>query len=427
MPELPARPSLSQIRKQAKSLRKSSADADVEALGRLRTYHLDHADLPADQSIDISLREAQLVVAREYGYDSWSALWTKVETESGKETLKSIREGRIRQQTSSDREIERVILAATGSGVAEKTRYTEGFSCETYAITTQDGQRASYRANWYCRDAPHFATEVEALQELGNRDIPGPRNLYVEHNLPGCPNRSVVVNTWVEGVPLQKLIEKEELARQDMDRLIRAAGVLIGRIHQIPKGEYVRYSFPHIQTDPDWRAFHWNSIDHERLQQSAENTSLPWNLIEEGLSLLEKHLHLGEGVQPVRLHGEFDPGHIIVKDGEIQGLIDFEYAKSDDAAEEAGFGKDTINDSWWNAFTGEKRKLLSARPLFDGYREVADVDDRFIARSKWHVFRNQLGGLSYHGVNDVNTAGMMDFLNWRYRQDLEAAKISLAC
>jgi hypothetical protein len=41
-------------------------------------------------------------------------------------------------------------------------------------------------------------------------------------------------------------------------------------------------------------------------------------------------------------------------------------------------------------------------------------------------FRRQISGLSYHGVNDVNTAGMMDFLNWRYRTDLEEAKVSLS-
>jgi len=33
-----------------------------------------------------------------------------------------------------------------------------------------------------------------------------------------------------------------------------------------------------------------------------------------------------------------------------------------------------------------------------------------------------LGGLCYHGVNDVDTAGMMDFLNQRYRKDLETAR-----
>ena len=110
---------------------------------------------------------------------------------------------------------------------------------------------------------------------------------------------------------------------------------------------------------------------------------------------------------------------------QVTGFIDYERAIGGDPAEEAGFGKDTINDSWWAPFTREEENPISAKPMLDGYRSVADVDEAFLARSAWHRFRNQIGGLQYHGVNDVNTAGMMDFLKWRYQTDLEAARSAL--
>ena len=62
----------------------------------------------------------------------------------------------------------------------------------------------------------------------------------------------------------------------------------------------------------------------------------------------------------------------------------------------------------------------------EGYRTFnRPKDETFERRANWLRFRGQLGGLAYHGVNDVNTAGMMDFLNWRYRTDLQVAKTHL--
>src|SRR6187200_3434751 len=73
---LPARPSLDSLRKQAKKLARDIAAGDAGAIARARVY-LPNVDLPLTQ------RNAQLVIAREYGYAGWQDLTTEVSKRLG--------------------------------------------------------------------------------------------------------------------------------------------------------------------------------------------------------------------------------------------------------------------------------------------------------------------------------------------------------
>lgn len=67
--QLPSSPNSKLLRKQAKELIKAYADNESEARRRVRSHH------PRSMEItDLTLQDAQLVIAREYGYDSWPAL-----------------------------------------------------------------------------------------------------------------------------------------------------------------------------------------------------------------------------------------------------------------------------------------------------------------------------------------------------------------
>jgi hypothetical protein len=68
MPELPDRPNLDQLRRQARELLRAATHGEPGALARLRAV-----------SDRVTLSAAQLAVAREYGYQSWPALKAEVE------------------------------------------------------------------------------------------------------------------------------------------------------------------------------------------------------------------------------------------------------------------------------------------------------------------------------------------------------------
>jgi hypothetical protein len=74
---LPARPSLESIRKQAKKLARDVAASNVDAVARIRAQ-LPNAQLPLSQ------RDAQLVLAREYGFAGWHLLREEVLKRMGK-------------------------------------------------------------------------------------------------------------------------------------------------------------------------------------------------------------------------------------------------------------------------------------------------------------------------------------------------------
>jgi hypothetical protein len=70
---LPARPSLEQYKKQAKDFAKLANSGDAEVFQRVKKYHPHAAHLLDAEilSTNFALTDAQLVIAREYGFDSW--------------------------------------------------------------------------------------------------------------------------------------------------------------------------------------------------------------------------------------------------------------------------------------------------------------------------------------------------------------------
>src|SRR5205085_755229 len=74
--DLPARPSLDSLRKQAKKLARDAAAGNGEALARI------HAQL-ARATVPLSNRDAQLVIAREYGFAGWPDLTAEVQKRLG--------------------------------------------------------------------------------------------------------------------------------------------------------------------------------------------------------------------------------------------------------------------------------------------------------------------------------------------------------
>lgn len=74
--DLPARPSLDSLRKQAKKLMRDAAAGDAGAIARVRA-HLPNSEAPPTQ------RDAQLAIAREYGFAGWQDLTAAVRKRLG--------------------------------------------------------------------------------------------------------------------------------------------------------------------------------------------------------------------------------------------------------------------------------------------------------------------------------------------------------
>ena len=76
-PVLPSRPNLRHLRTQARDLRKACRSGESDACSRVASSY----PRSAETSDEVSLSDAQLVIAREYGFDSWAKLKRTVEGE----------------------------------------------------------------------------------------------------------------------------------------------------------------------------------------------------------------------------------------------------------------------------------------------------------------------------------------------------------
>ncbi|MEM6340217.1 MAG: ankyrin repeat domain-containing protein [Pseudomonadota bacterium] len=83
MPTLPARPSLEHLAKQAKRLLKAAQAGDDAALAQVGPYFGDPSK--------ISHQQAQLVIARDYGFSSWTRLKRHIESGAGSEETTELR------------------------------------------------------------------------------------------------------------------------------------------------------------------------------------------------------------------------------------------------------------------------------------------------------------------------------------------------
>lgn len=76
--ELPSNPNLTQLKKQAKELRRGVVASDRAALDRVRESHPTYTSETDFDPSTFTLRDAQVTLAREYGFDGWHRLSTYV-------------------------------------------------------------------------------------------------------------------------------------------------------------------------------------------------------------------------------------------------------------------------------------------------------------------------------------------------------------
>ena len=105
-PSLPARPNLEHLRNQAKDLLKAYRAGQHSALRRFResSHHLSNLDDHELVRLSLSLRDAQRVVAAEYGFHDWTSMRTHVErkerTTMFEMTVDYVRVNRLSNQRS---------------------------------------------------------------------------------------------------------------------------------------------------------------------------------------------------------------------------------------------------------------------------------------------------------------------------------------
>jgi Ankyrin repeats (3 copies) len=133
--DLPTRPSLDSLRKQAKKLARDAAAGSDEAITRI------HAQLP-QQMGPLSHRDAQFVIAREYGFPGWSDLIAEVKKRSGRALEWAGSQAKV-AINNEDHERLRALLAEYPALVTWRDEFDQTLLSSTtpYALNVSDPER----------------------------------------------------------------------------------------------------------------------------------------------------------------------------------------------------------------------------------------------------------------------------------------------
>jgi hypothetical protein len=133
--DLPARPSLNSLRKQAKKLARDAAAGNGEAIARIR------AQLPR-RALPLSNRDAQLVIAREYGFAGWPDLTAEVQKRLGRALEWAASQAKVAIYNRDDERL-RALLAEYPALVSWRDERGETLLSSTtpYALDCSDPER----------------------------------------------------------------------------------------------------------------------------------------------------------------------------------------------------------------------------------------------------------------------------------------------
>ena len=132
--DLPARPSLDSLRKQAKKLARDAAAENGEAIARIRAQ-LPHATLP------LSNRDAQLVIAREYGFAGWPDLTAEVQKRLGNALDWAAAQAKVAIHNHDDEQLRRLLAEYPALASWHEGDQTLLDSTTSYAMDCSDPER----------------------------------------------------------------------------------------------------------------------------------------------------------------------------------------------------------------------------------------------------------------------------------------------
>lgn len=146
--------------------------------------------------------------------------------------------------------------------------------------------------------------EVLVLDALANTDLPVPRgHLYVEHDL---QNQSWAVFYYLEGDTLRQVLSQERDCERRQETIMNFGGIL-AKIHATPCPNVLR-------SETEW-------LDRTLLQAKF---NLEHYLVDGDNELLCRLMtNKPNPIAETLIHGDFTIDNVLVKDGEIVGVIDW--------------------------------------------------------------------------------------------------------
>lgn len=254
---------------------------------------------------------------------------------------------------------------AVGTKPLNIKRIIAGEVNEVYNVVTSKGNvivRISHSEN------NRFLSEKWAIEMSHEAGVLVPEVLYIGKSVNKEKAVFLSVETKLNGISLADLLKSGKIDRQTLKVLIEDAGATLARIHSVQTEKFGNLHKGGVGDFDSWESFilHPLGIDQRKsLLKILDSVDITKLQLKKVYQILEKNSSVFNTVNPHLLHGDYGPKHILINNGRISGIIDFENAKS---------GDPVYDFSWWSYFYG--KRLLIER-LISGYQKVSNLPDNY--------------------------------------------------
>jgi aminoglycoside phosphotransferase (APT) family kinase protein len=251
--------------------------------------------------------------------------------------------------------------------ISEPVLLAGGASKEAWAVDA-DGDRLLVRraaASVIHRHTLSLRDELLVLEAAHEAGVKAPRPYGY---IPDLAGREAFVMERLEGETIgRRIVQKEELARAREALPVQMAEEL-AKIHAIP-AERVPF-LP--QSRP------------EQMADELEEVDEPHAAIELGLRWLRENRPVGRPL--VFTHGDYRIGNLVVGDGGLVGVLDWEFAHLDDPVRDMAFSLVRA----WRFGVPEKRLggVGEVEPYLERYNELTGLDVRPAELDYWELAGN---------------------------------------
>jgi len=247
--------------------------------------------------------------------------------------------------------IDSVVRSVSGHEVERLVRLTGGGMNETYRVDLTDG--GSVIARIARQSAPWFTDEAHIMAQARAVGVPTAEVLGDEHvEYDGELLSFSVQRMWPGRSPDERA---GELPPVDLERLVMDGGELLARVHSLVPDRGVRHA---LQPPDEHSLTLGERIVEQTLGPSAAS------VVERGAAFLRRELAARPAPSLALAHSDWLPKHLLIDDGAIVGVIDWE---------RAGPASPALDLAHWEVAAGDR--LHDASDLLRlGYARVADPD-----------------------------------------------------
>jgi len=285
--------------------------------------------------------------------------------------------------------IEAVVKKATGSEPTLINRIIAGEVNEVYGVTTQDNKDVIVRISRQAKN--NFETEEKVIRLARMAGVPAPKVLLIEEASSGPQNLTFCVEGKIEGEPLLSLMGSMD--KSAFKSIASEAGEILSKIHGIVVDKYGPQDGSRFFET--WGDYIFN-IEKRRLgiTTAANLMGIESGLISESFKLLWENKEMFQINKAHLLHGDFSPKHILIADGHVTGILDFEDAKGGDPVRDLA----RLNFFYGDSFPIEWLKA--------GYQNKDIFDKNFDLKMKLYRLHLGLDLLGYY-ESEKNRAGLI--------------------